>query len=44
MIRELESAIERLYQTFAIYPCKSIMEGCPSCVSAADKEKIHQSP
>ena len=41
MTGELKSAIERLYQTFAIYPCKSTMEGCPCCVSGSDKEKIH---
>lgn len=44
MTGELKSAIERLYQTFAIYPCKPTMEGCPCCISGADKEKIHSKP
>lgn len=44
MTEELKSAIERLYQTFAVYPCKPAMEGCPCCVSGADKEKIHSKP
>ena len=41
MSEELISAIERLYQTFAIYPFRPTMEGCPCCVSGSDKEKIH---
>lgn len=41
MTEELRSAIERLYQTFAIYPSNPTMEGCPCCVSGSDKEKIH---
>src|SRR5437588_624905 len=41
MTEELKLAIERLYQTFAIYPFKPTMEGCPCCVSDSDKEKIH---
>jgi hypothetical protein len=41
MTEELRKAIEGLYQTFSIYPFKSKMDGCPCCVSALDKEKIH---
>ena len=41
MTQELQSVIENLYQTFIIYPRKPEMEGCPCCVSSADKEKIH---
>jgi len=37
----LENTIEALYETFADYPFKSSMEGCPCCVSGSDKEKIH---
>lgn len=41
MTDELKIAIEDLYKTFAIYPFKSSMEGCPCCVSNADKEQLH---
>lgn len=41
MTEELKTAIQNLYDTFSIYPFKSTMEGCPCCVSDADKEKIH---
>jgi hypothetical protein len=41
MGKELELAIEELYRTFAKYPFKSTIDGCPCCVSDADKEKIH---
>ncbi|MDL2297367.1 hypothetical protein LJC68_10000 [Bacteroidales bacterium OttesenSCG-928-B11] len=41
MTNELKEAIENLYKTFAVYPSKSTMEGCPCCVSTSDKEKIH---
>ena len=41
MTDELEIAIENLYTTFAVYPFKSTMEGCPCCVSDSDKENIH---
>lgn len=41
MTDELKIAIENLYSTFSVYPLKSTMEGCPCCVSNADKEEIH---
>jgi len=41
MTEELKIAIENLYTTFSIYPCKSTIEGCPCCVSNSDKEKNH---
>ncbi len=41
MTEELKIAIEKLYDTFSIYPFKSTMAGCPCCVSDHDKEKIH---
>ena len=41
MTDELKESIENLYSTFSIYPLNSKMEGCPCCVSDADKEKIH---
>ena len=41
MPKKLEIAIEKLYKTFAVYPFKSTIEGCPCCVSGSDKEKIH---
>ena len=44
MTRDIERAIEKLYETFSVYPFKSTMEGCPCCVSNSDKEKIHSKP
>ncbi|WP_300487168.1 hypothetical protein [Flavobacterium sp.] len=44
MTDELKTAIERLYATFSCYPANGTMEGCPCCVSATDKEKIHTKP
>ena len=41
MTDKLTIAIEELYATFAVYPLKSTMDGCPCCVSNADKEIIH---
>ncbi len=41
MADELKTAIESLYATFSCYPANGTMEGCPCCVSATDKEKIH---
>ena len=41
MTDELKIAIEDLYKTFAIYPFRSSMEGCPCCVSNADKAQLH---
>lgn len=41
MSEELKISIEGLYTTFSCYPFRSTMEGCPCCVSDADKEKIH---
>jgi hypothetical protein len=38
---ELKISIERLYSTFARYPFRSTIEGCPCCVSNEDKEKLH---
>ncbi|MEO4005260.1 hypothetical protein [Flavobacterium sp. CAU 1735] len=44
MADKLKTAIERLYATFSCYPANGTMEGCPCCVSATDKEKIHTKP
>jgi hypothetical protein len=44
MTYNLTQAIEGLYLTFSVYPFNSGMEGCPCCVSNADKEKIHSKP
>lgn len=37
----LKNTIEALYETFAAYPLKSSIEGCPCCVSGSDKDKLH---
>lgn len=41
---DLKSSIERLYEVFSRYPFPSTMDGCPCCVSAGDKEKMHTKP
>ncbi|MFN8277480.1 MAG: hypothetical protein U0T84_08360 [Chitinophagales bacterium] len=41
---ELNRAIQNLYDTFSSYPFRSVMEGCPCCISGAEKEKIHTKP
>ena len=40
----LETAIEALYQTFAVYPLRPVIEGCPHCVSREDSDQIHVRP
>ncbi len=44
MTQSLSDAIEGLYKTFSVYPFQSVMDGCPCCVSNADKEQIHSKP
>ncbi len=44
MTGELHQAIEDLYACFARYPLNPVMEGCPCCVSGADKEALHSKP
>jgi hypothetical protein len=40
----LETAIEALYQTFAIYPLRPVIDGCPHCVSREDSDQLHVRP
>jgi hypothetical protein len=35
---------ESLYTTFARYPLKPTLRGCPCCVSEADKSRLHVAP
>lgn len=44
MSEELKKSIEQLYTTFAAYPFRTSMEGCPCCVYDIDKEKIKTKP
>lgn len=44
MTTNLQLAIERVYKTFATYPLRSKLDGCPCCVSERDQEAIHQKP
>src|SRR5262249_23479078 len=37
----LHAAIDSLYSTFASYPLKRIIAGCPHCVSGADSDALH---
>lgn len=37
----MQRVIENLYTTFAVYPCRPVIEGCPCCVSDSDKEHLH---
>jgi hypothetical protein len=37
----LQAAIGDLYATFAAYPLKRVIEGCPHCVSRADSDALH---
>ena len=41
---ELQSEINNLYTTFSIYAYRQVMQGCPCCVSDADKEPLHTKP
>lgn len=41
MTKDFKIAIEELYKTFAKYPFKSTIEGCPCCVSDTDKSTLH---
>lgn len=44
MAIELQAATKTLYGTFARYPLRPKMDGCPCCVSDADKAKLHLKP
>jgi hypothetical protein len=37
----LQVAIDGLYTTFASYPLKRVIAGCPHCVSRSDSDAIH---
>src|SRR5512146_471627 len=37
----LHAAIGSLYATFASYPLKRVIAGCPHCVSGADSDALH---
>jgi hypothetical protein len=37
----LHAAIDGLYATFASYPLKRVIVGCPHCVSRADSDTLH---
>ena len=41
MTNGFKIAVENLYITFSKYPFKSTIEGCPCCVSGADKLTLH---
>ncbi|HMS68171.1 MAG TPA: hypothetical protein PKD18_08530 [Saprospiraceae bacterium] len=41
MTKEFEIEIGELYKTFAKYPFKPSIEGCPCCVSDTDKSTLH---
>jgi hypothetical protein len=40
----LEATIEALYQAFAAYPLRPVIEGCPHCVSREDSDQLHVRP
>jgi hypothetical protein len=40
----LDAAIEALYQVFAAYPLRPVIEGCPHCVSREDGDQLHVHP
>ncbi len=37
----LQAAIGDLYATFASYPLRRVIAGCPHCVSRADSDALH---
>ncbi|HEX8600944.1 MAG TPA: hypothetical protein VF952_20785 [Chloroflexia bacterium] len=42
--QELQQAIERLYEVFALYPLKPHIYGCDHCVSPQDNARIRSKP
>jgi hypothetical protein len=40
----LRASVERLYHVFEKYPLRSMIEGCPHCISAKDGKQIHSRP
>ncbi|MCX6318912.1 MAG: hypothetical protein NTW29_16660 [Bacteroidetes bacterium] len=44
MSAALQTAIENLYSVFSVYTPRPFMEGCPCCVSGAEKEQLHAKP
>ncbi|MBK9489950.1 MAG: hypothetical protein IPO07_15130 [Haliscomenobacter sp.] len=40
MAPELKTAITNLYTTFAQYPFRPEIDGCPCCVTAQDQQKL----
>jgi hypothetical protein len=41
---ELRQAVEALYATFASYPLRDEIVGCPCCISADDQARIRSKP
>ena len=41
---ELRDAAEALYRTFAAYPLRDRVEGCPRCIGEEDIDRIHSKP
>jgi hypothetical protein len=44
MSKALRLAIEELYATFAVYPLKARIAGCPCCVTEEDNTRLHAHP
>ena len=40
----LELSVQKLYETFSVYPLRQKIEGCPCCISEGDEERIHSQP
>jgi hypothetical protein len=40
----LETAIEALYEDFAAYPLRPVIDGRPHCVSREDSDQLHVRP
>lgn len=38
----MQQALERLYATFAHYPLRRKVEGCPCCVTQQQEQRLHQ--
>jgi hypothetical protein len=43
-VRNLSTAIEGLYEAFALYPLPEYTDPCPCCHTAADESMLHSAP
>lgn len=44
LLAQLSDAIEGVYEAFAPYPLRRVIDGCPHCVGEEDQDHLHRAP